>query len=483
MIKRWSMVLMVAFLGSFGFGQELLFRADIVPVTVRQLNSAKCVQVGLYMKSTSATNTFWSQVTATLDYTDPNGYIEGTPFVIAADFGTTTLGGIRIPGQILTNGLGQSTPCAPANILNIGTAGVGDAILNLGTGSGSSSSITESLNPATGRIMVNIFNAGGINFVLEPNVEKMFAIVEFPLGVFPPSAAKTYDFYSGIMVTFVPDSQVPEGNLVRHETVTRIAALEDGGVNVFDGPGAGDRTGYFNVVGNAFVMDADGSGQIRLGPDRLGFVGASGDMPMIGDWNGDGRDDIGVQRTTSFSQFFLDLNQDDRFTSGVDLRVFMGAPGDVGLSGDWDGNGTDELGLFRPSQNKFFLDVDNSGSITGADSIIVMGAIGDLPLAGDWDGDGTDEVGLFRPATNVFYLDLNGDGAITAADAKFAMGDSGDLPLIGDWNGDGIDHVGLFRPSNNRYILDINNDRQINGEDLLIGLTPQLGNAPIIGKW
>jgi hypothetical protein len=112
-----------------------------------------------------------------------------------------------------------------------------------------------------------------------------------------------------------------------------------------------------------------------------------------------------------------------------------------------------------------------------------MGAIGDLPLAGDWDGDGTDEVGLFRPATNVFYLDLNGDGAITAADAKFAMGNSGDLPLIGDWNGDGIDHVGLFRPSNNRYILDINNDRQINGEDLLIGLTPQLGNAPIIGKW
>ena len=38
------------------------------------------------------------------------------------------------------------------------------------------------------------------------------------------------------------------------------------------------------------------------------------------------------------------------------------------------------------------------------------GVAGDLPVAGDWTGTETAKVGLFRPSTEQWFLDLNGNG-------------------------------------------------------------------------
>ncbi|MCC8994427.1 MAG: hypothetical protein LM550_12230, partial [Candidatus Contendobacter sp.] len=58
-----------------------------------------------------------------------------------------------------------------------------------------------------------------------------------------------------------------------------------------------------------------------------------------------------------------------------------------------------------------------------------------LPLVGDWDGNGTQTIGLYNPATARFYLrNSNSKGA---ADLTFFYGpaNAGWKPLIGDWNG------------------------------------------------
>ena len=70
------------------------------------------------------------------------------------------------------------------------------------------------------------------------------------------------------------------------------------------------------------------------------------------------------------------------------------------------------------------------------------GNSGDVPLTGDWNGNGTTEVGLYRPSTEqFFYRDAGG-----AVVQTFSWGNSGDVPLTGDWNGDGTSEVGLYRP-------------------------------------
>jgi len=51
---------------------------------------------------------------------------------------------------------------------------------------------------------------------------------------------------------------------------------------------------------------------------------------------------------------------------------------------------------------------------------VQFGASGDLPVPGDYDGNGTTDIAVFRPSTGVWYV-RNG--------ATVAWGASGDRPL------------------------------------------------------
>lgn len=90
--------------------------------------------------------------------------------------------------------------------------------------------------------------------------------------------------------------------------------------------------------------------------------------------------------------------------------VGYGDPTDVPLVGDWDGNGTTTVGLQRA--NTFLLRNQNT---TGAAEVgAVYGDPGDVGVAGDWDGDGTDTIGVRRGAT-FFLRNSNASGAADLA--------------------------------------------------------------------
>ncbi|MET7470691.1 VCBS repeat-containing protein, partial [Micromonospora sp. NPDC005599] len=76
----------------------------------------------------------------------------------------------------------------------------------------------------------------------------------------------------------------------------------------------------------------------------------------------------------------------------------------------------------------------------------------DVPISGDWNNDGIDTVGVFRPSNSTFYLRDTNSGDATRI-FKFGHGPSGDIPVAGDWNNDGYDSVGVFRPSNSTWYL------------------------------
>ena len=67
-------------------------------------------------------------------------------------------------------------------------------------------------------------------------------------------------------------------------------------------------------------------------------------------------------------------------------------------------------------------------------------------MAGDWNGDGTDDIGAFRPSSNLFVLDSPvADGARVVVVRNY--GAKRQLPVIGDWDGDGVDTEGIVTPS------------------------------------
>jgi hypothetical protein len=64
-----------------------------------------------------------------------------------------------------------------------------------------------------------------------------------------------------------------------------------------------------------------------------------------------------------------------------------------------------------------------------ADIVFQYGLTADIPIVSDWNGNGSDSVGIYRPSSGVFYLRNTLTSGI--ADAILNFGVSGGLPVVG----------------------------------------------------
>lgn len=162
--------------------------------------------------------------------------------------------------------------------------------------------------------------------------------------------------------------------------------------------------------------------------------GGPGDLPVCGDWDGNGIDEIGIFRSST-ATFYLR----NSLTSGVaDRTVLLGDPADKPLVGDWDGNGADEIGVYRPSNAHFYL---AAGLAQGASvQEVWFGDVGDQPIVGKWNGGARTSIGVRRAA--MYYLAAT---PTSGATTSFQYGESGDVSVFGDWNGDGNDTIAVIR--------------------------------------
>jgi hypothetical protein len=62
--------------------------------------------------------------------------------------------------------------------------------------------------------------------------------------------------------------------------------------------------------------------------------------------------------------------------------------------GDFNGDGIDELGVYR--DGTWYIDTNGNGVIDAGDMTFELGRAGDLPVVGDWDGNGTSDPGAFH---------------------------------------------------------------------------------------
>ena len=94
--------------------------------------------------------------------------------------------------------------------------------------------------------------------------------------------------------------------------------------------------------------------------------------------------------------------------SGTTRRRWLrlgGASGDLPVAGDYDGDGEIDIAVFRPSTGQWFV----------ADRVVNSRALSDYlwgipgricPVQGDYDGDGKNDVAVFRPDRMVHRVGL-----------------------------------------------------------------------------
>lgn len=137
--------------------------------------------------------------------------------------------------------------------------------------------------------------------------------------------------------------------------------------------------------------------------DHEFFFGNPGDVPIVGDFDGDGCDTVSIWRPAEARIYVIDrLGADGGGLGAADYWYTFGGPGDVPFVGDFDGDGVDTVGFHRRSSGHVFFRNANSSGV--ADVAFSFGDPGDQVVVGDWDGDGDDTVGLYRPADGSVHL-------------------------------------------------------------------------------
>ena len=234
--------------------------------------------------------------------------------------------------------------------------------------------------------------------------------------------------------------------------------------------------------------------------------------PIAGDFNGDGKFEIGVFKD---GFWFIDLNDNGVWDKG-DLWAKLGHHGDRPVTGDWDGDAKTDIGIYGPAWSgdpraiahdpgmpdphnpitdkhkniprpqhqaaigKRTLKRTEDGTPRSdlIDHVFLYGTPGDHPIVGDWNGDGIHTIAVFRDG--MWRRDTNGNGRSGDNDAKHQFGQHGDIPVAGDFDGDGVDEIGVYRDG--LWYLDTNHNGVIDDDDMVVELGGP-NDTPVVGDW
>lgn len=213
----------------------------------------------------------------------------------------------------------------------------------------------------------------------------------------------------------------------------------------YDGDGKTDLAVFRRGANNTWyiLQSSDGAARaVQLGVTTVG-QGIPFDIPVPADYDGDGKADLAVWRTTdnpSEPGRFLILQ-----SSNNSIRNQQwGSPGDKPIPSDYDGDGRADLAVYRGG---VWYILRSSGNDL---HVLSFGLSTDRTVPADYDGDGKTDVAVVRQTGgfSIWYI-------LGSSQGFFAVqfGIDTDKAVPADYDGDGRADVAVFRPANGAWYL------------------------------
>jgi uncharacterized delta-60 repeat protein len=246
-----------------------------------------------------------------------------------------------------------------------------------------------------------------------------------------------------VLVRVMGTRPLPSGpvGLVDPSTGTWYLRDEWGVVDSFyygnpgDAPFTGDWDGdgietpglYRQSDGFVYLRNSNTQG---IADVRFSF-GSPGDVPLAGDFDGDGFDTVSIYRPSNQTFYVVnELGDNEAGLGAAEYDFVFGNPGDQPVVGDWDGDGIDEIGLHRASTGFFYYRDTLTTGI--ADGEFYFGNPSDRFVGGDWGIiDGRDTPAVFRPSNTVFYFRHTLTEGVADSQFTWPEADASWIPVAG----------------------------------------------------
>jgi len=200
----------------------------------------------------------------------------------------------------------------------------------------------------------------------------------------------------------------------------------------------GQNNAVFNIVGPGGLAISQQFGAAQL------------DVPVGGDFNGDGRDDIVTYRPANQANTAPAWSL--AYSGGGAQVVLFGTPNSIPVPGSYDGAGKDDLATYDPANGHWSIFSFNYGVRY---DVSFNFEPGDIPAPGSYLGDGKTDLAVYRPALGQLVVLNTGARPGTSPLVTYTIpgARAGDVPLKGDFFGDGRDDPAVYRPSDGTWII------------------------------